>query len=231
MRKGPQIVDLSLLKPSFPLSSWSMILVRALLKAEPWLTTCHYWLTVRLNSAAFSLLSQARRNIIRNDIAYPPQKAMYMEISGGNSQAFQRCPEARKQLREQSSQFRRLGQGGANYRIDRPVKPNRKPLNHGNGSYGKKWKNKSTKHVKARKNKHTGEQNEVCQHSVSDAQTSDKSDTQDHLFSSDRSLHAITYDLNNTSNNFAGVSYLTISLNGKLKHQIDGFWALLGNMR
>ena len=209
MKKGPQVVDASIQKVQTVLAKALVPVIHMVNDIGSGKTEnkpVSEYLTpltdvFRLGSAAFSLLNQTRKDVIRNDLGYPTSKICSWKYKVGQTELFEDdITKKLKELKEQNRQFRTstnsrpsTSRGGFNYsrRNDRDYyKMNRKSHKNFKPRSGKKFHKKKNQ----RDCEYVSQSNNVrqMQHvDEKDCQTDDKN-------------VVFKLDLNNTPKNFQG---------------------------
>ena len=216
MKRGPQVADAGLQKIQTVISK-SLVPVISIIDniGQPGGSDrpiAHYLepLTdvVRLLSAALSLLSQARKDIIRNDMGYPISKLCNWKYKVGGDQLFEDdLMKKLRELKEQHTQFKNPRPGPSSsrfggHRSDRDYYRERqnKPFKR----YNKKKNNFFNKSMKFPKKKRD------CEYDVSETQNVANvtlvTDSHEDIHDSSHAMSSCEYDLHNTPKNFKGVN-------------------------
>ena len=203
MRKGPQIVDASLQKVQTCLGKAIVPMITLIndigegTAKEKCLADYHQQITdaIRLGSAAFSMLSQARKEVVRNDLSFPFAKLCTWNHAVGVDNLFgEDVMRQLKDLKETSRQFNDLS--------NKPSTSRQHFANAGQQTFRKRapFKNKSTRYRpykgKKENKKNKGEPSEVC------VNESPQSIQNEPTHASDPCVLAL--DLQNTPENFKG---------------------------
>ena len=211
MKKGPQVVDASIQKVQTVLAKTLVPIIHMVNDIGSGKTEnkpVSEYLTpltdvFRLGSAAFSLLNQTRKDVIRNDLGYPTSKICSWKYKVGECELFEDdVTKKLKELKDQNKQFRANSNSrpstsrGYNYsrRNDRDYyKLNKKSYKNFKPRNGKKFHKKKNQRDCEYVSVHANQSNTVNQMSYVDdpCQADDKNDE-------------FKLDLTNTPQNFHG---------------------------